>query len=206
MRFRSDSLHMILFEGKTSSTEMPKWSGFDESYFSFDHRKTDANNANRLEEVCTMPLVTISISEGFSLGDKQLVADCVHDALVGVGFAETDRFQKVLRLSRDQFIYDRHHPDLGQSRSNRFVLIEIVIPAGRSREFKKDLLMIIVENLKDRIGVRAVDVMVLFTESALENWAYYGGVQYYPERADRAICRALGNESLSQPLLADFKE
>ncbi|MDH3411584.1 MAG: tautomerase family protein [Gammaproteobacteria bacterium] len=153
-----------------------------------------------------MPLVTISISEGFSLGDKRIVADCVHDALVGVGFPETDRFQKILRLSRDQFIYDRHHPDLEEPRSNRFVLIEIVMPEGRSREFKKDLLMIIAENLRERIGVRAKDVMVLFMETDRENWAYDCGVQYYSARSDRGISNMSKKDLRTDAFIVDFQD
>ena len=134
-----------------------------------------------------MPLVTISIAEGFCLGEKRCIADCVHDALVGVGFPETARFQKILRLARDQFIYDRFHPDLQDSRSNRFILIEIILPAEQSREFKEDLLMIVVENLRERVGVRSDDVMVLLMETARDNWAYYGGIQYYSEKLNRCI-------------------
>ena len=153
-----------------------------------------------------MPLVTISIAEGFCLGDKRSIADCVHDALVGVGFPETDRFQKMLRLARDQFIYDRFHPDLRESRSNRFVLIEIVLPAGRSREFKKDLLMIIVENLRERVGVRPDDVMVLLMETARDNWAYYGGIQYYSEKLDRCISDGAKTSPRSESVFFDFQD
>ena len=153
-----------------------------------------------------MPLVTISISEGFSLKEKGVVADCVHDALVGVGFPEGDRFQKILRLSRDQFIYDRTYPDLPESRSNRFVLIEMVLPAGRSREFKKDLLTIIIENLRDRAGIRPSDVMVLLMETEQVNWAYYGGVQYYSERTDRALRHAASNDCQANSFIPDLSE
>jgi hypothetical protein len=40
-----------------------------------------------------MPLVTISLSESWSLWDRKLIADGVHDAIVGVGFPQNDRFQ-----------------------------------------------------------------------------------------------------------------
>lgn len=153
-----------------------------------------------------MPLVTISIAEGFCLGDKKSIADCVHDALVGVGFPETDRFQKILRLSRDQFIYDRFHPDLHESRSNKFVLIEIVLPAGQSQEFKKDLLVIIVENLRERVGIRADDVMVLLMETARDNWAYYGGIQYHSERMNRRISEGEKKGASSERLFLDFQD
>ena len=42
-----------------------------------------------------MPLVTINLSESWSVADQKLIADGVHDAIVGVGFPKKDRFQKI---------------------------------------------------------------------------------------------------------------
>jgi phenylpyruvate tautomerase PptA (4-oxalocrotonate tautomerase family) len=128
-----------------------------------------------------MPLVTISLSNSWSLEDQKLIADGIHDAIAGVGFPQTDRFQKIHRLSKDQFIYDDQHPNLTESRSEKYVLVEIIISFGRSVEFKKDLLKKIIQNLEDRPGIPSHDVMVLFIETARENWAFAGGVQYYVE-------------------------
>ena len=110
-----------------------------------------------------------------------MIADGIHEAIVGVGFPQTDRFQKIYRLSRDQFLYDDRHPNLTESRTGKFVLIEITISLGRSVEFKKDLLTKIIQNLKNRPGIAPHDVMVLFIETARENWAFASGVQYYVE-------------------------
>ena len=126
-----------------------------------------------------MPLVTINLSESWSLEDQKLIADGIHEAIVGVGFPETDRFQKIHRLSRHQFLYDERHPNLTESRTEKFVLVEIVISIGRSVEFKKDLITRIVGNLKNRPGISPHDVMVLFIETARENWAFASGIQYY---------------------------
>ncbi|MGD9057005.1 MAG: tautomerase family protein [Desulfobacterales bacterium] len=52
---------------------------------------------------------------------------------------------------------------------------------GRSVEFKKDLLTRIIRNLENKPGIAPHDVMVLFVETARENWAFAGGVQYYVE-------------------------
>ena len=128
-----------------------------------------------------MPLVTISLSESWSTADQKIIADGVHNAIVGVGFPLADRFQKIHRLSQDQFIYDGRHPDLTEPRSERFVLVEIVISFGRSVEFKKDLLTRIIHNLETKPGIAPRDVMVLFVETARENWAFASGVQYYVE-------------------------
>jgi phenylpyruvate tautomerase PptA (4-oxalocrotonate tautomerase family) len=128
-----------------------------------------------------MPLVTISLSDAWSIEDQKLIADGIHEAIVGVGFPQADRFQKIHRLSKDQFHFDERHPDLAESRTENFILIEIIISFGRSVEFKKKLLTRIVRNLKDKPGISPHDVMVLFIETARENWAFAGGVQYYVE-------------------------
>jgi hypothetical protein len=52
---------------------------------------------------------------------------------------------------------------------------------GRSVEFKKDLLTRIIRNLENKPGIAPHDVMVLSVETAWENWAFAGGVQYYVE-------------------------
>ncbi len=131
-----------------------------------------------------MPLVTISLSKSWSTEDQKLIADGIHKAIVGVGFPQTDRFQKIHMLSPEQFLYNDRHPDLTESRSEKFVLIEIIISSGRSVEFKKDLLTRIVRNLKKKPGIAPHDVMVLFIETARENWAFTSGVQYYVETED----------------------
>ena len=129
-----------------------------------------------------MPLVTISLSDSWSLEDQKLIADGIHSAIAGVGFPFKDRFQKIHGIPKEQFIYDDRHPDLDEARSEKFVLIEIIISLGRSVEFKKDLLNRIVQNLEDRPGIAAHDVMVLIVETARENWAFASGVQYYVDK------------------------
>lgn len=126
-----------------------------------------------------MPLVTISLSNSYSLEEQKMIADGIHDAIVGAGFPLKDRFQKIHRLPKEQFIYDDRHPNLTEARSEKFILVEIIISIGRSKEFKKDLLDRIVQNLEKQPGTAPHDVMVLFVETARENWAFASGVQYY---------------------------
>ena len=131
-----------------------------------------------------MPLVTISLSKSWSPEDQKLIADGIHDAIVGVGFPQTDRFQKIHRLSQNQLLYDDRHPNLTEPRTEKFVLIETTISFGRSVKFKKDLLTRIIQNLKNKPGISPHDVMVLFVETARENWAFASGVQYYVKTED----------------------
>ena len=50
---------------------------------------------------------------------------------------------------------------------------------NRPSQSAKDLLARIIENLKNRPGISPHDVMVLFIETARENWAFASGVQTY---------------------------
>jgi phenylpyruvate tautomerase PptA (4-oxalocrotonate tautomerase family) len=128
-----------------------------------------------------MPLVTITMLESVSAPDQRAIADSIHQAIVKAGFPEADRFQRILKLGTERFIFDRTHPDLSVPRSERFVLIEILLSAGRTVDFKKDLLAAIVENLGQRPGLAPHDVMGVFIETARENWAFASGIQTYIE-------------------------
>lgn len=130
-----------------------------------------------------MPLVTITTTEAFSGGEQTAIADAVQHALAAAGFPERDRFQKILTNSGARLIYDRHHPDLEEARSDRFVLVEITISKGRDTAFKKALVTHIVERVVKAAGNDPRDVMVLITETERENWAFHSGIQYYVETA-----------------------
>lgn len=54
----------------------------------------------------------------------------MRDALVSVGLPEADRFHRVLELSEENFRFDRLYPDVQGSRTDDFVLIEILCPQG----------------------------------------------------------------------------
>jgi phenylpyruvate tautomerase PptA (4-oxalocrotonate tautomerase family) len=126
-----------------------------------------------------MPLITITLFDTVPAGDRRAIADGIHQAIVQAGFPETDRFQRVIALNNGDFIFDRTHPNLPAPRSDRFVLVEILLSLGRSVEFKRDLLATLVGNLQRDPGLDPRDVMVVFIETARENWAFANGVQTY---------------------------
>ena len=126
-----------------------------------------------------MPLVTITLLDNTPAAERRSIADGVHQAIVQAGFPETDRFQRILALGSDAFLFDRIHPNLPEPRSERFVLVEILLSFGRSVEFKRDLLAALVSNLQRDPGIDPRDVLVVFIETARENWAFAYGVQTY---------------------------
>ena len=121
-----------------------------------------------------MPLVTLTIRKPKSAAFKGGVLDAVHQALVAAGVPEADRFQRVLELDDDDFRFDSGYPDVATRRTGDFVLVEILWSAGRSVKVKRKLLDDLVARLANA-GLDPENVMVVFKETAWENWAFAGG-------------------------------
>jgi len=121
-----------------------------------------------------MPLVTLTISKPKSAAFKTQVLDAVHSALVASGVPLTDKFQRVIELAPEDFRFDPSYPDLKNPRDQDFVLIEILWSVGRSVKVKRKLLTDLMALLADS-GLNTEHVMVVFKETAWENWAFGGG-------------------------------
>jgi len=121
-----------------------------------------------------MPLVTITLQKPKTAAFKSSVLDAVHAALVATGVPVADKFQRVLELSAEDFRFDAGYPDLAVPRTADFVLLEIVWSVGRSVKVKKKFLADLMTNLA-AAGLDPENVMVVFKETAWENWAFGGG-------------------------------
>lgn len=121
-----------------------------------------------------MPLVTLTVRKPKSTEFKSAVLDAVHACLVSIGVPDTDRFQRVLELDADDFRFDAGYPDVATRRGDDFVLIEILWSVGRSVKVKKKLLAELMDRLR-AAGLDPENAMVVFKETAWENWAFAGG-------------------------------
>jgi len=121
-----------------------------------------------------MPLVTLTVRKPKSADFKSKVLDAVHASLVSTGIPDTDKFQRVLELDADDFRFDPAYPDVAGARNDDFVLIEILWSVGRSVKVKKKLLLELMDRLR-AAGLDPENAMVVFKETAWENWAFAGG-------------------------------
>jgi phenylpyruvate tautomerase PptA (4-oxalocrotonate tautomerase family) len=122
-----------------------------------------------------MPLVTITVRTPKSVAFTSAILDAVHQGLIGAGVPEADRFQRAVQLSADEFRYDGRYPDLASARGDDFVLIEILWSVGRSVKVKRKLLADVVAQIARDPGVDPEHVMIVFKETAWENWSFGGG-------------------------------
>jgi len=122
-----------------------------------------------------MPLVTLTVTAPKSTAFKSAVLAGVHRALVASGVPDTDRFQRVLELSPDDFRFDSRYPDLTSDRDAAFVLIEILWSVGRSVKVRRKVIADILAALARDPGLDPEHVMLVFKETQWENWAFGGG-------------------------------
>lgn len=121
-----------------------------------------------------MPIVTLTVRGPKPPEFKSRVLDAIHEALVGIGVHPNDRFQRVLELGADDFRYDPTFPDVRGRRSEDFLLVEILLGAGRSAQLKKQVLAVLVERLA-ALGHNPEDLMVVFQDVPWENFFPAGG-------------------------------
>ena len=122
-----------------------------------------------------MPLVTLTVRQGKDTAFKSAVLEGVHRALVASGVPDTDRFHRVLELSADDFRFDPSYPDLTRPRTDDFVLIEVLLSAGRSVKIKRKIAADLIAALRESPGLDPENVMLAFKETTWENWSFGGG-------------------------------
>ena len=117
-----------------------------------------------------MPLVKVEMLKGKSSEYKKTVLDCIHQGLVdSLGIEDWDRFQRITEYDTEEFEF----PDF---KTDAFMIIELTLFPGRTKEQKGDAIKTITSLLADSLGIAASDVFIVINEPPLENWGM-GGVQ-----------------------------
>jgi len=116
-----------------------------------------------------MPLVNVDIYHGHTSEYKKAILEGIHSALVSsFRIPDEDRSQILRAHSEEDF-------ERAGGRSKEYTIIEIKIFKGRTREAKRQLYRLIVENLGRNPGISPTDVLITLTESDLVNWGVSGG-------------------------------
>ncbi len=115
-----------------------------------------------------MPIVRVNMLKGRSPEYKKTVLDCIHQGLVdSIGIEDWDRFQRVVEYERDDFEFPSFKTDA-------FMIIEIDLFPGRTKEQRKNLIERITALLIERLSIEPSDVFIVIKEPPLENWGIGG--------------------------------
>ncbi len=115
-----------------------------------------------------MPLVRIEIIKGKSAEYKKNILDCIHEGLVeSIGISDWDRFQRIIEIDRTDF-------ETTPEKTDQFMIIEITMFQGRSKEQKKELIENVTRKLGERLSIVPTDVFIVIHEPPNENWGLGG--------------------------------
>lgn len=116
----------------------------------------------------TMPLVRVEIIKGKSTEYKKILLDCIHEGLLeSIGIADWDRFQRIIEIDRADF-------EAPLEKTDQFMIIEITMFQGRTKEQKKALIETVTRKLGERLGIMPTDIFIVLHEPPNENWGLGG--------------------------------
>lgn len=117
------------------------------------------------------PLVRVDMIKGKSPEYKKVVLDSIHEGLVeGLGIGDDIRFQRIVEIPQEDF-------ETAPGKTDNFMIIQLTMLLGRSREQKGFAIQRITEHLTTRLEIEPTDVAIVISELPMDNWGL-GGVQY----------------------------
>src|ERR1700745_3158899 len=78
-----------------------------------------------------MPFVTFTVRCGLSAADKSGLSEAMLEAQVAAGYHRADRFHPFFEGDRDDLLVDPRFPDYTTDRTDRFMVVEVIISRGR---------------------------------------------------------------------------
>jgi phenylpyruvate tautomerase PptA (4-oxalocrotonate tautomerase family) len=121
-----------------------------------------------------MPLFTVTMKTGRTADEKKAISRAIHAASVKAGYPEDDMFQRFLCLESDDLKIDLNYPGLPKPRTEKMLMIEVLVSSGTDTARKTRLLATLVEALADA-GTDPNDVMVFFGEIDRASSSFGGG-------------------------------
>lgn len=122
-----------------------------------------------------MPIFTVTMKSSRSPHEKDRLSKAIHAASIAAGYPEDDFFQRFLTLDPADLRVDPHYPDLPKPRTDRLLLIEVLLSTGTQVSRKKRLVMDLVEKLAEA-GADTNDIMVFFVETDRTSGSFGGGL------------------------------
>jgi hypothetical protein len=111
-----------------------------------------------------MPVVTFTVRRGLSASEKTSLSQAMLDAQVAAGFEKNDLFHRFLDVEPGDLLVDARYPAYAADRTDRFVLVEVIISAGRPPAVAQMMADEAVRLFGERLGLAPQDILFVFQE------------------------------------------
>ena len=128
-----------------------------------------------------MPLVRIDLNKSYNPDKTKKIGELVYRAMEEeISVPKDDKFQIITKHDTSEL----NIPDsyLGIKYTNKIIIIQITLNAGRSLELKQKLYKRIAEDLNKELNIRKEDVFIGLVEVAKENWSFGNGQAQYASK------------------------
>jgi hypothetical protein len=86
------------------------------------------------------------------------------EAQVAAGYPRADRFHRFLKVDQDDLLVDPRFPDYATDRSDRFMVVEVVISSGRPTGTAAAIADEAVRLFGERLNLAPQDILFVFYE------------------------------------------
>jgi Tautomerase enzyme len=111
-----------------------------------------------------MPFVTFTVRRGFSAADKSRLSEAMLEAQVAAGYHRADRFHRFLEVGQDDLLVDPRFPDYAMDRTDRFMVVEVIISRGKPTGTAAAIADEAVRLFGEHLHLAPQDVLFIFHE------------------------------------------
>ena len=111
-----------------------------------------------------MPFVTFTVQRGLSATDKSRLSEAMLEAQVAAGYHRADLFHRFLEVGRDDLLAHPRFPDYATDRTERFMVVEVIISSGKPTGTADIIADEAVRLFGERLNLAPQDILFLFHE------------------------------------------
>jgi Tautomerase enzyme len=111
-----------------------------------------------------MPFVTFTVRRGLSAADKSRLSEAMLEAQVAAGYHQADRFHRFLEVDQHDLLVDPRFPDYATDRTDRFMVVEVIISSGRPTGTAATIADEAVRLFGERLHLAPQDILFVFHE------------------------------------------
>ncbi|GBO53757.1 hypothetical protein APA_1705 [Pseudanabaena sp. lw0831] len=115
-----------------------------------------------------MPQTKIYGNADFIQQNREPLSTTIHSCVVdALNYPPEKKFQRFFPLQSEDFEYP-------SDRTEKYIIIEILLFAGRTVEAKKNLYRLLFERLKEKLDIAPLDIEIILIETPSHNWGIRG--------------------------------